>query len=179
MGFYAAWDKLERGDFSQRGPMAGHGRGPGQRWRGLCETTPQIWIGWVIEACRMAGKGIPVALLVGDVRVPITSVQLTFGKRYYFRCPRCHRRCETVYIVGRVPLCRLCGRLGYQSQARRDSSVYGLLDALMGREDWAKPRRYEVDTTLLADVLESARNDMATRLAADVEGITVAMEAPT
>lgn len=176
MGFFAALDKLERGDFSQRGPMSGHGRGPGRAWAGLCEEVPQIWVGWVIESARMAGRGIPAALLVADVRVPITSVQLTFGKRHYFVCPSCRRRCETVYILGRVPACRKCHHLGYQSQARRDSSVYGLLDMLMGRDEWAKPKRYDVDTTLLADVLEGARNDMATRLASEVEGITVAVE---
>lgn len=178
MGFFAAWDKLERGDFSQRGPMSGHGRGPGRPWRGLCETTPQLWVGWVVESARMAGRGIPVALLVAGVRVPITSVQLTYGTRYYFVCPRagCHRRCETVYLLGRVPACRKCHHLGYQSQARRASSIYGLLDALMGRDEWAKPKRYDVDTTLLADVLDAARNDMATRLASEVEGITVAVE---
>lgn len=179
MGFDAAWDKLERGDFSQPGPMAGHGRGPGRPWRGLCEETPQLWVGWVVNLARMTANAVPVALLVAGVRIPIPGVRLTFGVRYYFRCPRCHRRCEAVYILGRVPACRKCHHLGYQSQARRNSSIYGVLDALAGRDAWDKPKRYDVDSVLLADVLDGARHDLATRLAAALDGITVAVEATT
>lgn len=174
-----AWDKLERGDFSQPGPMAGHGRGPGRPWRGLCEEVPQLWVTWVVNLARHTGQPVPVALVVADVRIPIPGVRLTFGTRYYFKCPRCRRRCETVYLIARVPACRHCHHLGYRSQARRNSSVYGLLEALMGRDEWAKPRRYDVDTTLLADVLDAARNDMAARLAAALDGVTVAVEATT
>lgn len=55
--------------------------------------------------------------------------------------------------------------------------MYCVLDALAGRGAWDKPKRYDVDTTLLADVLDGARHDLATRLAAALEGITVAVEA--
>ncbi len=175
MGFGAAWDKIERG-FHQPGPLPGHGRGPGRPWRGIIEETPCLWVTWVVNLARMTANAVPVALLVADVRIPITATRLTFGARYYFRCPRCHRRCEAVYILGRVPACRHCHHLGYQSQARRGGSMYCVLDALVGRAAWSKPKRYDVDTVLLADVLDGARDDLATRLAAALDGVSVAVE---
>jgi hypothetical protein len=54
-----------------------------------------------------------------------------------------------------------------------------VLDALVGRAAWSKPKRYDVDTVLLADVLDGARNDLAARLAAALDGVSVAVEGAT
>lgn len=173
-GFYAGLAKLESGNFSQRGPYQGGGRGPGRPWSGLVEETPALWVGWLVALARLAGKPVPVAILVGDVRVNITAVRLTFGNRHYFKCPRCRRRCEAIYILARVPACRKCHHLGFRSQAQRASSIWAVLDVMFDRRALARPQRYDVDKGLLADVLAEVRADLGARLASALDGITVA-----
>lgn len=51
--------------------------------------------------------------------ISLTSVRCTFGWRWYFRCPRCSRRVEVLYLGRRGLACRRCNRLGYRSQTRR------------------------------------------------------------
>jgi hypothetical protein len=125
--------------FRQHGPM--FGRGAGRPWGGICERTPAFWVTWLTEACRAAGLD-PRRLNVsfGGQPVKLVGVDLTYGRRYYFLCPNCGRRCETVYITGRVG-CRKCLRLGYLSQAHRRSSFLGELDRLYSR-DFPYSRRY-------------------------------------
>jgi hypothetical protein len=70
----------------------------------------------------------------------MTSVELTFGRRWYWLCPRCSRRCEAIYASGVVG-CRVCLHLGYLSQSRRKSSAWLWLDRLFSRH-WPFSRRY-------------------------------------
>jgi hypothetical protein len=95
----------------QRGPV--FGRGPGRPWNGIVEHTPCLWITWVADVTKRVGIS-PDQMEVEFYGVPIemTPVQLTFGIRWYFLCPRCGRRCEAVYYAGAVG-CRVCLRLGW------------------------------------------------------------------
>lgn len=156
----------------QRGPMPGGGRGPGRQWRGLCEETPVIWIGWVVAAGRASGRGVPLRIKINGFWVPIPGVHLTYGIRYFFRCPACHRKTEAVYILGGVPACRKCHRLGYRSQARRRSSVYAILAPLFDR-DLRAPGRYIVDDRLLHDELVKAQDTIKARLLSILDDVAV------
>lgn len=169
-----ALGRLQRGDMG-RGPMSGMGRSHGRPFTALVEDVPQLWVTWVTGLARLAGKPVPTAVVIGGVHVAITSVRLTFGPRFYFLCPRCHRRCEVLYILGKVPVCRRCGHLGYQSQARRTSSIHALFDALLGH---ARPgtSRYSVDVGMLGKLLDGARDDIAARLTAALAGVTVEVQ---
>ena len=122
----------------QRGPV--FGRGPGQPWNGIVERTPCLWITWITDATKRAGVS-PDTLQVSfyDVPVKMSSVQLTFGKRWYWLCPRCERRCEAVYYAGVVG-CRMCLRLGYLSQSRRSTSVWGFLYDLFADRSLSRGR---------------------------------------
>ena len=117
----------------QRGPEPGEGRSHGLPWRGIVEETPAVWVTWVVEASRRAGLPVPSAVMAAGVRVTVVSVALTYGLRYYFRCPDCGRRCEALYLVGRSLACRKCQRLGYRSQKYRPTSCYAALDRLFAR----------------------------------------------
>lgn len=165
--------RLQRGDMG-RGPMTGMGRSHGRPFTALVEDVPQLWVTWVVGLARLTGKPVPTAIVVGGVRVAITSVRLTFGDRFYFQCPRCTRRHEVLYILGKAPMCRRCGHLGYQSQARRTSSIGVLFDALLGR--YRLPGRYDVNVRMLGNLLDGARDDLAARLTAALEGVTVEVQ---
>lgn len=169
-----ALGRLQRGDMG-RGPISGMGRSHGRPFTALVEDVPQLWVTWVTGLARLAGKPVPTAVVIGGVHVAITSVRLTFGPRFYFLCPRCHRRCEVLYILGKVPVCRRCGHLGYQSQARRAGSINAMLDILTGRSR-LMPGRYDVDVRLLGNLLDGARDDIAARLTAALEGVTVEVQ---
>lgn len=118
---------------SQPGPMQGSGRGPGRRWGGIIERTPGLWVVWIADAAKRAGVD-PTTIRIewGGSELRLCWVDLTFGRRYYFRCPLCARRVEAVYNAGRVG-CRHCLRLGYASQAQRPGSIYRVLDLVTGR----------------------------------------------
>lgn len=123
----------------QRGPV--FGRGPGRPWRGIVEKTPCLWVTWVTDACKRVGVS-PDALRVTfyGVELEMTSVELTFGLRWYWLCPRCGRRCEAVYCAGAVG-CRVCLHLGYLSQCHRRTSAWLWLERLFTRH-WPISRRY-------------------------------------
>ena len=112
----------------RRGPMPGigAGRGPGRPWAGIVEETRAVWVTWLTDYARQTGKPIPQGLTFSQGSyVPIVGVRLTFGTRYFFKCPECGRRCEAVYILGRRVACRKCLHLGYRSQASRAGSAWG------------------------------------------------------
>lgn len=165
-----AWAVSQMGH--QRGPMPGHGRGPGRAWRGIVEETPVIWCSWVVAAGRASGRGVPLRIKINDVWIPMPGVRVGFGVRYYFRCPRCRRKCEAIYILGGVPACRKCHHLGYRCQARRWSSVYAILAPLFDR-DLTAPPRYIVDDELLHDELVEAQDTIKARLLSILDGVTV------
>jgi len=117
----------------QRGPSSGDGRGPGRPWGGIAEEEPQLWITWIVDICRWA-KLEPNALRwsFGGVPLAMDFAELTFGKRWFWLCPICQRRCEVVYAIPTVG-CRKCLHLGYASQAHRPGSVYRDLMFMRGR----------------------------------------------
>ena len=115
----------------QRGPV--FGRGPGRKWGGIVERTPCLWITGIKDACKAAGIS-PDAIRVAfyGTELEMTYVELTFGRRWYWLCPRCGRRCEAVYVTDVVG-CRVCLRLGYLSQSRRKTSAWLWLERLFTR----------------------------------------------
>lgn len=144
----------------RRGPMHGEGRGAGHPWWGIVEETPCIWVGWITEAARRLGVPVPKAIEVGEVRVPLVWVQMTFGKRYYFKAPCCGRRVEAVYVHGRAVGCRKCLHLGYRSQAYRLGSLWGYLDLIFDRHSlWG---RWELpDNAVGHDLVQPLRELLA------------------
>lgn len=157
----------------QRGPMPGGGRGPGAAWRGIVEETPVIWCSWVVAAGRASGRGVPLAIIVAGTRIPLPGVYLTYGVRYYFRCPSCKRKCEAIYLLKPMPACRKCHRLGYRCQSRRWSSVYAILGPLFDRDMMTGRGRYHVDKGLLQDQLVEAQDAIKARLLAALDGLGV------
>ena len=109
----------------RRGPV--FGRGPGRPWRGIVERTLCLWVTWITEACRRVGVSPgDLGVSFAGERLETTTVELTFGERWYWVCPRCGRRCEVVYYAGEVG-CRVCLRLGYVSQCHQRTSPWLLL----------------------------------------------------
>ena len=54
-----------------------------------------------------------------DYQVHLDTTPCNFGgKRWWFRCPNCNRRCRILYLPprGEYFLCRLCHNLTYESQ---------------------------------------------------------------
>ena len=144
-----------------RGPMPGEGRGPGRRWWGVVEDTPVVWIGWLVTLAK--GRGVPIEELgvkIGDQQIAITSVELRFGRRYYFRCPICRRRCEAIYWIRDLVGCRVCLHLGYRSQKHTPGSPWRLWMMALERKkrhwDWL-PGRYRPAPSLTDEFAEMLR----------------------
>ena len=51
-----------------------------------------------------------------EVRVALAPAPLTFGTRWWFRCPRCTVHVGAIYFSGAALACRRCLRLRYRSQ---------------------------------------------------------------
>jgi hypothetical protein len=119
--------------FSKRGPAPGEGAGAGRPYQGIVEDAQQLWVTWIVGACKHAGALVPKWVRIDDVRVYLATVKLTFGIRHYFVCPRCHRRTETLFYLGSRWACRKCHHLGYASQVSRTGSpsrrMRGLFDS--------------------------------------------------
>ncbi len=54
--------------------------------------------------------------VAGDVEMDWTPLPSGGGKRPWFLCPTCGRRCAVIYSLGSRIICRKCGRLSYESQ---------------------------------------------------------------
>jgi len=115
-------DSLACLPFSSRGPSRGEGVGPGRPSRGVVEDTECLWITWILGDCRLAGRPVPTSVSVDGCRITLKDVTLTYGRRYYFLCPRCHRRTECLYRIEQEWACRRCHRLLYESQVTRPGS---------------------------------------------------------
>ena len=142
----------------KHGPMPGFGASHGRPFAGVLEETPVLWVTWLTYTARQMGREVPTAIEVSGVVVEIVSVKLTFGKRYFFVCPRCGHRREALYFLGKtrsgtnVCGCRACLHLGYRSQFSRASSAWPELDKLKGRK--AARRRWSKDEVVRLDVRE-------------------------
>lgn len=157
--------------FGRRGPLPGEGRsGRGESWWGFAEETPQVWADWLARAWRrLSGQPLPPTppfTLVWDaVAIPIEGVRMTFGWRWYFRCPHCDRRCLVLYEGRRGLACRRCNRLGYRSQARR---IRAPLDDVLPR--WG---RSFVPASVASPLAEALANDIQRQLTTLFERLTV------
>jgi hypothetical protein len=63
--------------------------------------------------------------------IPITTVQVNYGKRYFFQCSHCNRRAVILYLEQEF-LCRKCCGLTYKScqeSHTRFHSLLGLTDS--------------------------------------------------
>ncbi len=56
-----------------------------------------------------------VDAVAGNVRIAWTRLP-SGGKRPWFRCPSCDRRCGILYSIRSCIICRTCGDLSYESQ---------------------------------------------------------------
>ena len=115
---------------------------------------------------------MPEAIEVGDATVYVEWSQLTFGRRYWFLCPRCGRRCEAVYTLGRDVGCRRCLRLGYKSQTHRPSSWWPWFDAVWDRDGlfrrYRRPKKLDDEA-----VVRELRRQMGERIEALLSQVSV------
>jgi hypothetical protein len=167
-------DKLRH----HRGPDPGEGRSHGRPWRGIVEDTPCVWVTWVTAACKRLGRSVPQAIIIDGVRVPLVSVQLTFGRRYYFRAPCCGRRVEALFFLDSDVGCRQCLHLGYESQVRRPGSVWQVLDDLFDRRPLQRlVRRWEhADSPMVREIVVPLREMMRERIEGMLSRISVEEE---
>ena len=66
-------------------------------------------------------------------RISVTFTETAFhGRRVFFVCPRCQRRCRKLYVNGfyRILACRLCLGLRYRSQERLSKRRRSFLEAM-------------------------------------------------
>lgn len=142
----------------RHGPEPGWGASHGRPFAGVLEETPVLWVTWLTDMARRMGREVPPAIKVSGEVVDIVSAELTFGRRYFFRCPKCGHRREALYFLGKtrsgtnVCGCRACLHLGYRSQFSRASSAWAELDKLKGRK--AARRRWSKDEVVRLDVRE-------------------------
>ena len=130
----AFWGALVRTEAQLgHGPLPGWGASHGRPFNGVVEMTPVLWVTWLTYTARRIGREMPMAIKVRGEVVEIVSVELTFGRRHFFRCPRCGHRREALYFLGERCGCRVCLHLGYQSQCSRATSAWPELDRLFGR----------------------------------------------
>jgi hypothetical protein len=65
--------------------------------------------------------------------VALESLSLHFGGlRWWFRCPKCDRRCAKLYLLEGRFICRLCCNLAYQSSRLHRS--FGSLAVILSRK---------------------------------------------
>ncbi len=55
------------------------------------------------------------------------------GKRWWFECPKCHRRCRIIYLAPGFDyfVCRICGNLIYESQQEGKSRWWALRQGIV------------------------------------------------
>ncbi|HOK32543.1 MAG TPA: hypothetical protein PKX69_10720 [Limnochordia bacterium] len=161
----AGMAKLAHG--RQRGAMPGMGHSPsGHPWGGIVEDVPHLWITWLVEAAKAAGHTLDeTSLEIEGKRVKFSSVQLTFGRRWYFVAPCCGRPVEALYFLpGGAVGCRKCLHLGYASQVTRPASIWRLLEGVFHRRSLNSGRYEESDNPVIAQVVEPVRRLMAARI---------------
>lgn len=112
--------------------MGGYGSGRPARWPSLW-SLHSVRAKHVREACgfrpglqgsldfadgvRVSVVTVDGAVLVNGVPVPVIYTRPHFGgRRAWFRCPNCSRRCTLVYGRNRQWGCRCCWRANYPSQ---------------------------------------------------------------
>lgn len=165
-------DTLLHKIMSRRGPLPGDGRSHGRPWRGIVEETPAVWVNWITEASKRAGRPVPGAIRIdGDsgysLRVPLVGVQLTYGIRYYFLAPCCGRRVEALYFLGPEVGCRKCLHLGYRSQVYRPGSAWLYMSRIYHRRSlwhrWEWPANV-VMTEIVNPMRELLRAEIETML---------------
>jgi hypothetical protein len=150
-----------------RGPWPGMGRGPGRPWAGIVEDTQVVWITWLVTLAKRMGKPVEgLRMEIDGTRIPTTSVELTFGRRYYFRCPECNRRCEAIYFPGGRVACRQCLHLGYRSQCHVRGSPWPIWERIFNRRAWF-PRRWQIPSSV-ADAFAEMIQHKAERAAEEI-----------
>ena len=93
---------------------------------------------WLRLSYSIRGEGI-----VQMIRMPGDGVAGRRGQRYWFACPRCERRCGTLYLGPQAPhgfVCRGCvpGGVTYESRQRLNPArLFGAMRALLNKP----PRR--------------------------------------
>jgi hypothetical protein len=136
------------------------------------EETPCLWVTWITEGCKRAGRPVPAGILIQGRAVQIVGVELTYGTRYYLVAPCCGRRVEAIYFLGREFGCRRCLHLGYRSQVHRPGSVWGCLDWVFDRRSpWL---RWEWgDNVVMTEIVTPVRELLASKVEAMFDKLEV------
>lgn len=100
----------------------------------ICDHTAQI----DIRKLPKAARPLPEVIHFGGERIVTTWTDMHFGgRRQWFLCPSCDRRCAVIYKIGDGPLwgCRICMDGRYASehkspQARRLQKAFKLRERL-------------------------------------------------
>jgi len=158
----------------RRGPWPGGGANAHQPWWGLCEETPQLWASWLAAWWRRRTRQPlpvqpPFTLEHGTTTIPLEGVRLTYGYRWYFRCPCCSRRTEVLYLGQRGLACRRCNRLGYRSQTRRVAEPPWLVAFSWGRQFG----RSHGDERSIGELARDIQQRLAAELASLFAGFTL------
>ncbi len=99
-----------------------------------CEQCPAVDVRQVVGP-NMSEAGIAVyhGRLRGWAELAYTDQHLG-GRRAWFRCRQCERRCRLLYWRGEALACRLCHGLAYASQReRREYRLLGRAQAIRRR----------------------------------------------
>lgn len=82
-----------------------------------------------------------------DSTAKVSRTKTAFdGRRPWFQCPLCHRRCAKLYLAGRGPQCRKCAGLTYRSSQnnpmeRARAKLYAVQRKLKA-DDWDSMLHY-------------------------------------
>ena len=123
----------------------------GEDWASVSFTTQAGAVVLNYSAREGDGPLVPV-----QITLPVTSIPCRFGgRRYYWQCPRCGRRCEGLVLAngGRSWGCRQCLRLRYVCQGldphyrmqRRAQKIYARLDGdgeFLQKPKWMRWRTF-------------------------------------
>jgi hypothetical protein len=94
------------------------------------------------EVCKVRLDHSIDSIQLPEKTVELVSTLTGFGRRWWWKCPRCKRRCQKLYITPSAgPIwCRVCHNLSYRCQnynhrawnnTKGFSSVLGQLEAAM------------------------------------------------
>lgn len=71
---------------------------------------------FILQLKRQADSLFVFVDKVQGYRIPLEQTQVSFGRRWWYRCPCCERRCGVLYHHSGVFACRHCVKPAYESQ---------------------------------------------------------------
>jgi hypothetical protein len=120
--------------------------------RRFCECAPGF-TGYLslADQSHVELRTIESAVLMNGAKVLIEFSATRFGgRRAWFRCPKCERRCAAVYDIDREPVCRNCTGASYASQRE------GHVDRLLRRSRALRRRLGDTSVSNLVELINVA-----------------------